>query len=198
MKNKILLILILIYLNCLGYKGAGVIPYAIKDGKLYFLLGIFSDQNFSRDHKKLFSYSSSYFGGMKKPEDNEKPYFTASREVSEQLLFIFNPDIILKKGNKIELKKTKTFDTFYQKIKHLNAPKVEVEGVYIYFVQISYCAQIYSSIWHRGIYDFPYHKRLLDLKWIPMEELLNYLVSDKLTDLATQIKNEKIFDKLLI
>ena len=200
MTNKILLISLLVYLNCVGYHGAGIIPYAVNDGKLYFLLGIFSN-GLSKDPKKFVSYYSSYFGGTKKPGDNENPYFTASREASEQLFFIFDPDIILEKWNKITLKKTITFDTFYKKIKHLNTPKIDVDGFYIYFVPISYCDEIYTLFLYRDIYknrdtDFPDHKLIVDLKWIPMEKLLDHLMSYKLTDLATQIKNEKIFDKI--
>lgn len=63
------------------YHAAGILPYAFdQSGRLMVLLGLSSVH---RDE-------ASDFGGYKDPVDNDNPYWTATREACEELMFIFD------------------------------------------------------------------------------------------------------------
>ena len=66
-----------------SYHSAGILPYAIdQNNEIWLLVGLEPGRN-----NQAFD-----FGGKKDPEDNNNSAFTAAREGSEELLFIFDED----------------------------------------------------------------------------------------------------------
>eukprot|EP01103_Thecamoeba_quadrilineata_P008051 TRINITY_DN1783_c1_g1_i1.p1 TRINITY_DN1783_c1_g1~~TRINITY_DN1783_c1_g1_i1.p1 ORF type:complete len:446 (-),score=126.08 TRINITY_DN1783_c1_g1_i1:172-1509(-) len=78
------------------YKAAGVLPYAKKDNKVYFLLGG-EDRSSKKKNKELDVWL--YFGG--KRECGEKdPHATALREFCEETCGVLDKDMIAQKLQK--------------------------------------------------------------------------------------------------
>ena len=98
------------------FKGAGVLPYAFENNKLYFLLG-------KEKYEQLFS---DFGGGV---DHGEKPYETAYREFVEETMNS------LKETEEVKRKLYKSED----QLSYFN------QGYYTYLIEISKDDQVVNS-----------------------------------------------------
>lgn len=128
-----------------SYHSAGIVPYAVdQNNEAYILVGIEPGR-----------YNQAFdFGGAKDPEDKENPAFTAAREGSEELLFIYDEndqdfkrllDLHYKHGKTFNLYRARsnTYERILNKINDRNTSFQSTSGGYVtYFVRISFRPQI--------------------------------------------------------
>lgn len=118
------------------YTGAGVVPYAVHNGKTYLLIG--------KERTGLWSG----FGGYKDKSDNNYPMVTAAREAAEELSLIFDNDKnfskILKGYKKFKTKfniaksGSDTYSKFLNSLKKPNTYEIVKTNFICYFTKINY------------------------------------------------------------
>ena len=124
-----------------SYHSAGILPYAVDDqNNIWLLVGLEPGRN-----NQAFD-----FGGKKDPEDNNNSAFTAAREGSEELLFIYDEDeqefqrilnLGRTKGKNFDISKanSRTFTRILDKINDKTTTfSTTARGYITYLVQVTY------------------------------------------------------------
>jgi len=159
------------------YHSAGILPYAIDNQKKWLLVGLEPYRN-----NQAFD-----FGGKKDPEDHDNSRYTAAREGTEELLFLYddanNFDRIVKIYNahkdNFQLYKadSKTYHFFREAMKH--SATSESRGYITYFVKIDYNPELPKNFINRR------KSQRLPGSWIEK----NQLVWLSLDEIVTALKN---------
>lgn len=119
------------------YHAAGVLPYAVgADGTLKFLLGLSS----------VHHNQASDFGGLQDEIDKNNPQKTAAREGCEELMFIFDKNLMFEKILESYNKYKKLFDlskiqsvSYNQLLTAIHKAHFSISNNYImYFINIPY------------------------------------------------------------
>ncbi len=168
-------------MQMVNYHSAGILPYAVmSNNEVVILLGLEPLRN-------NFAFD---FGGKKDPEDKNNPAFTAAREGSEELLFIFDNDqtfqqlLMYKKKYQNNFMMYRTSASTYWTIVHFieNNPIVSMSNGYLtYFIKINYDPHLPAAFLARkkmpGIP--PSWNEKGELYWVKLQDLIAALNQSK-------------------
>lgn len=161
------------------YHSAGVLPYAINSqNKVLLLVGLEPGRG-----NQAFD-----FGGKQDPEDNNNARYTAAREGTEELLFLYDQDpqeferiltLYRTYGKRFQLYKTnsKTYKYFTETLKV--SPSSLSRGYITYFVKVPYNAEIPKFFIDRR------KSHRLPSSWIEKNQLVWLSLDEVIKALAT-------------
>ncbi len=176
-----------------NYHSAGILPYAIDANKTkWVLVGL----------EPLRGNQAFDFGGKKDPEDNNNARYTAAREGTEELLFLFDDasnfnrivGIHAKHPRDFKLYKAKsaTYDFFREAMK--KSPSSTSRNYVTFFVKINYDQSIPQNFVNRHE-----SQRLPrswieknQLVWLPLNKIINELQRNP-NDNAIIVNGIKLF-----
>jgi len=170
----------------ISYHGAGIVPYAVdQNNEVYILVGIEPGRG-----NQAFD-----FGGAKDPEDKENPAFTAAREGSEELLFLYDENdqdfrrllnLHRAHGKAFNLyrARSRTYERILDKIRDRDTSFQSFSGGYVtHFVKISFrthVPQLFKQRYQQYAGRLPYcWAEKSHLVWLKLKDVVNALGQSK-------------------